>query len=392
MILPILYGSNAFYTTSGSVVNGLYSYLFIYSGLNLFSVTRYNYTGATVNKYDGLVVAALRSRGYYPGIFSNATLMVTQTTGLTLSGTAVETNPLGEFTLNANTDSGLIKSFICSLDSTSTHYITKVLGVDVFDKNYNNYPLYVYESYSNLVTALTNRGLLRGLSLTPMAQLDTDKEFLTQWDTPLSPTVVSEVRGGKVAELFSIIPISDGDAANYQIKISIMNINLETSEFDLVVRDFNDTDDNIVSLEKYSRCTMDSQLPGYVALKIGTSDGKYPLNSNYIMLSMADGAPLDAVPAGFEGFTAASLSSSPLGNVLYKTEYYQAGDVVTYTGGIADSISGDKIRRETLGLSSSVGFDDDLFKFKGKNAELNNTWIPLVSKCCRYYGSNYQWI
>jgi Phage tail sheath protein subtilisin-like domain len=361
--------SNAFYTTSGSNVNGLYAYLFVYGTGATFNVTRYNYTGATVNKYDGLVVAALRSRGYYSGLLSSSpTLMVTQTTGLTLSDTAVETNPLGEFTVTINTDSGLIKTFTCSLDSTSTHYITKVFGVDVYDKDYNNYPLYVYESYSTLVTALTERGLLRGLNLTPVAQLDSTKEFLTQWDTPLSPTVVSEVRGGKVADLFSIIPISDGDTANYQIKISIMNINLETSEFDLVVRDFNDTDDNIVTLEKYSRCTMDKELPGYVALKIGTSDGKYPLNSKYIMLSMASGAPIDAVPAGFKGFTSSSLSSSPLGNVLYKTEYYQAGDVVTYTNGVADSISGDKIRRETLGLSSSVGFDDDLFKFKGKSA------------------------
>ena len=71
----------------------------------------------------------------------------------------------------------------------------------------------------------------------------------------------------------------------------INNIDLERSEFDVIVRDFYDTDENMVVLEKYSRCSMNPDVAGYVARKVGTSNGDYTLNSKHIMLSMVDGAP-----------------------------------------------------------------------------------------------------
>ena len=48
--------------------------------------------------------------------------------------------------------------------------------------------------------------------------------FIGQWSTSLSPMVVSEVRGGKVSDLFEVITISDGEGSNYQVKITIQNI------------------------------------------------------------------------------------------------------------------------------------------------------------------------
>ena len=364
---------NEFYD---SVLEEVYSYLFVYNaGTLLYNVTKFTYTGITVNHYDSIVVAALRSRGRY--VLSTLNLEVTQNTGFVLSGSTIEQNPLGEFTINVVSDSGVTKTFICSLDKTSTKYITKVLGSDVYDKNYDDYPLYVYETYTNLLKALNDRGLVRGLSLTEVYHSVGD-DFLTPWDTPMSPMVVSEVRGGKVDDLFQVITISDGDSANTQIKITILNIDLETAEFDLLVRDFNDTDDNMVVLEKYSRCTMNSELPGYVALKIGTSDTKYELRSKYIMLVMNEDHPTDAVPAGFKGFTADLLTvSSTLGNTLYKTAYYDAGDVVVYSNGVPIPEPGDRIKKVSLGLSSQVGFDSDLFKFKGVSPSMISTGFHL---------------
>jgi len=151
----------------------------------------------------------------------------------------------------------------------------------------------------------------------------------------------------------------------------IQNINIETGEFDILVRDFNDTDDNQVILEKYSRCSLNPDLPGYVARKVGTSDGEYELRSKYIMLSMADSHPTDAFPAGFKGFKTHTDygSTSQLGDLLYKTDYYDAGDVITYNAdGSEITEGGDKIRKVSLGLSSKIGFDRDLLKFKGLNA------------------------
>ena len=356
---------NKYFHETGNVVDGLYSYLFIYSGTS-FVVTQFNYTGATVNQYDNIVAVALRSRGSYERNVAGPVLSLTSSTGVTITSTTVTENPFGEFTLTTISDSGVTKTFVCSLDHTSTHYITKVLGSDVFDKVQSNYPLYVFESYSNLISALNSRGLIRGLSLDIVVNTE-NNNFLTKWSTAISPTVVSEVRGGKVSDLFQVLTISDGENSNIQIKVSILNINVDTGEFDVVVRDFNDTDDNMSILEKYTRCSMDPNSTGYIALKIGTSDGEYQLNSRYIMLSMTPNCPTDAIPSGFKGFEASLLNNeSELGNVIYKTEYYNAGDIVRYdASGNGIQEVGDKIRKVTLGLSSSVGFDNDLFKFKG---------------------------
>ena len=164
--------------------------------------------------------------------------------------------------------------------------------------------------------------MVKGLSLTEVYNSE-GTNFLNGWDTTLSPMVVSEVRGGKVDDLFEVITIADGNAANTELKVMVQNINLDSGEFDVIVRDFYDTDDNIVVLEKFSRCSMNPDLPGYIARKIGTADGEYTLNSKYIMLNMADGAPTDAFPAGFKGFVSNGGfgNNNKLGNVLYKTSY-----------------------------------------------------------------------
>jgi hypothetical protein len=363
---------NVLFTKTGSsdtTINGVYSYKFVYnSGTTTFDVTRWKYSASLNEDYHNVVVAALRPRGHYSG--NTLVYEVNASTGFTISevsGVDIESNPLGVFTVNVTGSTGA-KSYTCSLDSSSTKYISKVLGTDVFDKSRTDFPLYVYEAYPKLLKAAYQRGEIRGLSLDESYNTDGD-DFMRQWDTTLSPTVVSEVRGGKVSDLFDVITISDGEAANYQVKVSIVNINLDTLEFDVIVRDFNDTDDNQVVLEKYSRCSMNPDLPGFIGRKIGTADGEYELRSKYIMLSLASNHPTDALPAGFKGFPNNTDfgSSDIFGSVMYKTDYYDAGDIVTYDANGAENIeSGDKIKKVTLGLSSSVGFDKDLLKFKGK--------------------------
>jgi hypothetical protein len=351
------------YNTYNDGVGVVYSYLFVWDGVaNAFDVTRYQYSATLTN--DGDVVAAFRSRGSYSG--QTLLLETTGNTSFNISGNEIQTNPFAEFTINVTGSTSGVKSFTCSLDTTSSKYITKVLGTDVFDKPKSEIPIYVYESYPNYLKSAFEQGLVRGISLTEV-YVSEGTNFLYEWNTPVSPTVVSEVRGGVVSDLFEVISISDGDAANEQIKISIININLETGEFDLIVRDFNDKDENLLALEKFTRCSMNPDLPGYVARKIGTSDGEYELRSKYIMLSMSDNHPVDAFPAGFKGFVSnTNFSGANLGSVMYKTEYNNAGDVIGYNSdGSEIQSSGDKVRRVTLGLSTQVNFDKDLFKYKG---------------------------
>ncbi len=367
---------NVFYTQTGatdSTIDGVYAYSFIYSsGSSRFDVVRYKYSASLNTDYADVVVGALRSRGRYSG----QTLIheVTGSTKVAMSGTTVLTNPLSDFVLQITGYTGGAKQFTCNFDQSSTKYIAKVLGEQVFDKDYSDFPLYINENYGKFLKAAYERGLVRGIDTTLVYNLD-GNDFLGEWDTPSSPMVVSEVRGGKVSDLFQIMTISDGDSANLQYKIMIQNVNLETGEFDLLVRDFNDTDDNIVVLEKYSRCSMNPELPGFIGRKIGTVDGEYELRSKLIMVSLADEYPTDAIPCGFKGFGAnTDFASSTLGTVMYKTDYYDAGDIVLYDADGTPVIeSGDKVRKVSLGLSSQVGFDSDLFKYKGASGD-NETY------------------
>ena len=379
---------NNFYTTSGGVVNGLYSYLFHYSGsTSRFVVTRYNYTGTTSNHYGNIAVAALRPRGNYSN--EALSLEVTANSGFTITSDSLTTNPLAEFTINTVGSTSGTKEFTCSLDTTSSKYITKVLGTDVFDKKRDEVPVYVHEVYPTLISTLYKQGLILGLSLDEIYH-PVGNDFVTDWDTPASPMVVSEVRGGKVSDLFQVFTVSDGNAANYQVKITLLNIDLDTGEFDVLVRDFNDTDDNMVVLEKFTRCTMDSTLPGYVARKVGTQDGEYELRSKYIMLVMADEHPEDAIPAGFKGFVADKLASSTIGAVKYKTQFFDAGDetgAYTLSGEPVLSAQGDKPKKVSLGLSSQVGFDSDLLKYKGVEPETETVGFHLSANASSITGN-----
>jgi phage tail sheath protein FI len=343
------------------------SYLFVSTGPGTFDVTEYTYNATVNSDNDDVVIAVLRSRGSYSG--QTLVYEVNETSGVTISNVDIlEDNPFGEFTLNVEASTGT-KTFTCSMDPSSSKFITKVLGTEVFDKNKNDFPVYVHEIYNKHLKSSFDSGLVRGLSLVVAVEND-QSNFVEKWQTSLSPMVVSEVRGGNVSDLFEVTTISDGDSSNYQVKIMVQNVNIENGEFDILVRDFNDSDDSIVILERYSRCTMNPELPGYVGRKIGTSDGEYELRSKFIMLIMAENHPTNAFPAGFRGFVNnTSFGTSTLGGATYKTKYYEAGDVVGYeANGSPILTNGDKIRKVSLGVSSQVGFDRNLLKFKGLGA------------------------
>jgi hypothetical protein len=379
---------NVFYN-EGSSISHVFSYLFVWNGTG-FTGTKFLWSASLNTDYDNIVVAALRSRGKYVG--QTLTHEVTANTGVTISSVGtLDTNVFSEFTLTTVGLNSGTKSFTCSLDTTSSKYITKVLGTDVFDKSTDDFAVYVHEVYPNLLKYAYQQGLIRGISSVLGYNLDGDN-FLQGWDTTISPTVVSEVRGGNVSNLFQIQTISDGEMANFQVKIMVQNINVDSGEFDLIVRDFNDTDENMVVLEKFTRCSMNPDLPGYVARKVGTSDGEFELRSKYIMLIMDDNHPTDAFPAGFKGFlTDNAFSGATLGSSIYKTEYLLPGDVISYEANGTPVLSnGDKVRKVSLGISSQVGFDKDLLKFKGSESSGESFGFHLSSNAAAVTGTSFK--
>jgi hypothetical protein len=147
---------------------------------------------------------------------------------------------------------------------------------------------------------------------------------------------------------------------------------------DLFIRDYFDTDRNVVVLESFTNCSMDPTLNNYVANKVGTANGEFALKSKYIMLEMSEEAPSDALPCGFEGYISREYDTATPPFVNYKTKYLKAGDVIynppfgSSSGGDNTVISsGENPRFAYLGISNITGYDSDFFQYKGKQLPAN---------------------
>ena len=390
--------------TSGNAYSG-YSFFYYVSSLtsgasSTFSGTIsgsvYNYSGTAYSEYNNMVVATLRSRGI--SLYTNSSTSdnhgpiyeVNTLSDLILncSGqySGVTQSPFESFLISGVTKDGDNFSFETSMAASSSKFITKVLGVDNFGKSRNEVPVYVEEIYPNTLNYAYNQGYIRGLNcnLIPLpdarSQDPTSIAYnVTQYKAPSTPFLVSELRGNKVYNLFKFVSISDGNAANTEVKVSIANLSFNNMTFDVLVRNFFDTDANPVVIEKFTNCNMDPSSNNFVAKKIGSTDGEYALISRYIMIELADEAPIDAIPCGFYGYTQREYSSvtNPSPVPIFKTKYYFPGEVIYNPpfGAPTDVVesSGDIVRRSYLGFSSQFGVDDSFLQYKGTQNPLN--WI-----------------
>jgi hypothetical protein len=345
------------------------------------SVSGFTQVGTAFTDYNDVVIATLRSRGVSNYTSSvNPTWVVTGTTdvGLDFTGTysGASISPYAAFGISGLTSSNESINLKVSMDSTDSNFISKVLGISNFSKPSDEVPLFVEEEFSNLLNYGYKMGYIRGISSSitslPSAQDDNGTGtsigwYLEQYQTPETPYLVSELRGNKVYQLFKFISISDGNAANEEIKISILNISFNNGTFDVGIRAYGDTDSNPVYVEKFTNCSMNPALNSFVGVKIGTSDGEYAQKSKFVMLEINPEAPVDALPCGFEGYTMRNYDGDITPFPIYKTKYDSAGDV-TYQPPFSSvqRSSGDKINRTFLGISDSFGYDSDFFTYKGK--------------------------
>jgi hypothetical protein len=381
------YGFGSVLKTISSIGGGVYS--------GSMAVYLTNYSGATYSEYDNMVVSTLRSRGItsYSSSQHGPNFQVSATTGVNIITTGtysgVSTNPFETFVISGITTDGDTFSFETSLSSTDSQYISKVFGRSNFGKDRNEVPLFVEETYSSLLTTGYNGGKIRGIygtlidlpGITDITNFDYNDSlgfYLEQYQTPETPYMVSELRGNKVFKLFKFKLISDGNAANRLVKMSIGNISFSNGTFDVFIRDFYDNDQNVRVVESFTNCSMDPNQTNYVANKIGTSNGEYEVKSKYVMLDMSSEAPSDALPCGFEGYTSREYAQSTPPFVVYKTKYLQAGEVIynppfgSSSGGDNPVISnGENPRKAYLGISNITGIDYDFYEYKGKQKPVN---------------------
>ena len=186
-------------------------------------------------------------------------------------------------------------------------------------------------------------------------------DYREQYRFSSTPWVVSEIKGNAqkydVKKLFRFHTITDGNAANKQVKISIANIRPDDGTFDVYVRDFYDTDSNPTILESYKGLNMVPGTSKYIGLKIGTFDGTYETVSKYVLVEVIESEETqNCVPCGFLG---------------YPVRKYKTGDApyFTYNRFYDENI---KEKKQYFGLSDLVGVDEDMLSYKGKQAYTEN--------------------
>lgn len=357
-------------TEDGGVTNGY---------LGTASVFYNDYSGSPITEYHELVVSTLRSRGIATyGTDNGPVYQVTGTTDVILDDTGdysgVTSNPFNKFAISGITYEDKTFNFETSFTSSDVNGIAKVFGRSNFGKSRTDVPLFLEEVYTNLLTQGFRDGKIRGLSDTLYSTKGARSNessslgwYLDKFQTPKTPYVVSELRGTKVFDLFRFVLISDGNSGNKEVKISLANMSFNNGTFDIIVRDFYDTDSNPVVLEKFTNCTLDINLNNFVGKKVGTSNGEFELNSKYIMLELSEDYPSDALPCGFRGYNTRQFGTLKSPSLIYKTKYLEPGEQVYDPPFAAAVISnGDKVRRTYLGVSTTVGIDSDFLSYKGK--------------------------
>jgi hypothetical protein len=353
--------SNVFTASSAYVTVSSYFSGSPISGSATF--TSFTYTAQTDPTYDNMVVAILRSRG--SGSRDSATFRISSVTG---TFTSTVNSPLSNFTLTA-VGATVTENLEFNLDVTSSNYVAKAMGFRNSDTKSN---MWVEAIYPDLIRKITNEGKVYEIKNILTLTSDTFSDYKAQYTNPETPWLVSELNGSSVSRLFKFISYSDGNAANKEIKIAIENINPTTKEFDVVVRDFTDTDSNPSILERFGRCTMNPADNNFIMRKIGGvySDAELSFledaRSIYIYVNVNVNAPVGSIPCGFEGYQLRNYSTSSTGAatsaltpvIIYKTSYSSTDKLLkTYLG----------ISEKAFDTSSTRGLsiNPDLFSYIG---------------------------
>ncbi len=273
------------------------------------------------------------------------------------------------------TDTRYPNVFTASLDPTAPNYFANVLNQDPLKIQDCGHYLHAFWDIHPALATVTGSGLLlsqsgagcTGLGLESAAFLvtgstaynvgDTNapnyENFQNRFSHAKSPWVISQKFGGSPQNLFRFHMLDDGAGTANKIKISIENVaqssdtNNKYGTFDVIVRDWNDTDLNQKALEQYRGLSLNPSDDRYIGKAIGdlntyydfdrleisqkiVIDGNYQNNSNYIRVEIdanIDEQATDptALPMGFRGPAHLVTSGTlPLADV-YSTELVTLG-------------------------------------------------------------------
>jgi hypothetical protein len=307
-----------------------------------------HYTGLTVKNYlreagVATVVRILGLDGYDPDNATSALIYATGSTGkklfavlhptsignsidsVAIAGTSASFNLVVDVD---NTEGAAdISASALSTNVASAAYIGDYLGFSPA----SNRSAYVYAIFPEAVTSVGDDVALE--AETSSIALDFDGERYGRYSPASTPWIQSQTVGGETVDLFKLYTLGDGNSANKEIKVSILNVKASTDPdndfgtFSMLLRRYNDTDTRIDILEQYDNVDLNPDSPNYIARVIGNSlpftddvlgetyyQGDFPNRSQYVVVEMSDGIiPPTALPFGFGPVTSTvAIDSSEL--------------------------------------------------------------------------------
>jgi len=335
---------------------------------NRFGVpTEDSYLGYTVMNYlqeSGVatVVRVLGLDGYSGSATVSALLYITGSSGSFLLGafhpnisgssltnvTVAGTSASFSMVISASGAPGISASAL-SAYSGSTNFFYNAFGTD--PKNKKN--AYAYATFPDAFDSASGASTL--VFVTSSVALDfAGQEF----SEAITPWIMSQTTGGTRQDLFRVHTLSDGVAANKDVKVSIAAVKPSTvtgeyGTFALLIREASDTDSKQVILEQWENLSMNPDSPDYVARRIGNSapytdsetneiyyQGDFPNNSQYVRIEVVDniyGLPAEALPYGYRAVYAPVVATgiSAPKNI---TTRWRSGSVDGYSAGaVADT-------------------------------------------------------
>lgn len=241
-----------------------------------------------------------------------------------------------------------------SFDMTSPNYFPNVFNTDPYKLQQAGHFLYNFWDVHPSLATVTGSGLVSGTlgaagsgtrkagaeaaAFLTTGSLGRDvgsatvpdfENFEDRFRHAVSPWIISQKFGGQPLNLFRLHALDDGTGVSTAVKVSIENISPAANSadlygsFDLIVRDWADTDQQPRIYETFRGASLNPSSDRFIAKLIGDQnvyfdfdkvtasqklvvDGNYPNRSNYIRVeldSSVDTGETDAValPMGFRG-------------------------------------------------------------------------------------------
>ncbi len=280
-----------------------------------------------------------------------------------ITGTVNLSNSKQEFVMllngHVNSDASYPNVVTASFDVYAPNYFGNILNTDPYKLQEAGHYLYAKFDVQTALATVTGSGITSGtVAANEIAFLTTSslgrnvgssivpnfENFEDRFSAPKTPWIISQRFGGTPKNLFRFHALSDGTGEETSLKVSIENVTPSSSEkdkygtFDVIIRDYNDTDEDKIVLESYRGISLNPLSDRYIGRLVGDSykyfdfeqsvgnqvlvnDGKYENASNRVRVEIStevdDGdIEPEALPSGFRGkFHLATSGSAPLTSV-----------------------------------------------------------------------------